>query len=206
MVTTVTGSPASEVASTLNYVRMRTCYDAAGAVVANCTPMSSVRKIVVHLTANGTRSGQHTTTGGTTDTWTGAVHRTTDDTVARVFTTAVPPVETSRIHSAVTLGRDTTTFTSAQSSRVTTEAANDSIKLVTWNLPRSANPYPASGKIVRVVNVHVVATKGTKTETRDVKRTVEVTFPPDAQGNVVMKVNDKTCNLNLVTHAVTNCH
>jgi hypothetical protein len=32
-----------------------------------------------------------------------------------------------------------------------------------------------------------------------------VDFPADAQGNVVLHVNDKTCNLNLVTHTVTGC-
>ncbi len=42
--------------------------------------------------------------------------------------------------------------------------------------------------------------------TRDVQRRAEVTFPADAQGNVVLTVNDLACNLNLVTHAVTGCH
>jgi hypothetical protein len=32
-----------------------------------------------------------------------------------------------------------------------------------------------------------------------------VDYPADAQGNVVLHINDKTCNLNLTTHAVTNC-
>lgn len=191
--------------NTLTYSRTRTCYDAAGAVVNNCTPLSSVRKIVTHVTADGTRSGTSTTTGGATANWTGAVHRVANDTLQRVFNTAQPPVETSRIHSDLSTARDTTTFTHGDFTRVASEAANDTVKAVTFNLPRSQNPWPVSGKIVRAVTVHVVATKGDRTETRDVKRTVTVTFPADAQGNVVMTVNDKTCNLNLVTHAVTNC-
>lgn len=65
-----------------------------------------------------------------------------------------------------------TTFTEGEFSRVQSEAANDSVKAVTWNLPRSSNPFPVSRKIVRAVNVHVVATKGTKTETRDVTHAV----------------------------------
>jgi hypothetical protein len=51
----------------------------------------------------------------------------------------------------------------------------------------------------------VIATGANQTAERTVIRTVEVDFPPDAQGNVVLKVNDRTCNLNLFTHAVTNC-
>ena len=32
------------------------------------------------------------------------------------------------------------------------------------------------------------------------------TIAADAQGNVTLTVNGKTCNLNLVTHHVSNCH
>ena len=32
---------------------------------------------------------------------------------------------------------------------------------------------------------------------------VEVNFPPDGQGNVVLKIDTKTCNLNLVTTTVS---
>lgn len=205
MIATVPGAPANDVASTLDYVRTRTCFDPAGAVLANCLPIASVRKIAVHVTANGSRSGSRTTAGGATGTFTGAVHRTADDTLTRVFSSAQPPVETSRIHSGVSVARDTTTFTEGVYSRVQSEAANDTVKALTWNLPRSTNPWPVSGRVVRAANVHVVATNGTRTETRDVTRRVEVIFPADAQGNVVLKVNEKTCNLNLATHAVTNC-
>jgi len=41
--------------------------------------------------------------------------------------------------------------------------------------------------------------------TRDFTKRIEVDFPADAQGNVVLKIDAKVCNLNLVTHAVTNC-
>jgi hypothetical protein len=76
---------------------------------------------------------------------------------------------------------------------------------VTWNLPRANNPFPVSGSIVRVAAVHVVVTRANRTETRDVNRKITVTFPADAQGNVVLTVNDKTCNLNLVSHIVSGC-
>jgi len=189
----------------LNTVRTRTCLDANGAVVAGCSPLSSVRKIATHVTADGSRGQTTTTTGGTSATWTGAVHRVADDTTTRVFNTASPAVETSRIHSAVGTAHDTTSFTEATLTRKTSEVAHDSVKAVTFNLPRSSNPYPVSGSIVRVDSVHVALTKGTLSETKDVVRVVTITFPADAQGNVVLKVNAKTCNLNLVTHAVTGC-
>ena len=58
---------------------------------------------------------------------------------------------------------------------------------------------------MRVDSIHATFTKGSLSESRDVVRTVEVDFPADAQGNVVLKVNGKTCNLNLVHHKVTAC-
>ena len=107
MVIGADGTPAN--ATTV--ARSRTCYDAADVVVANCSPMSSVRKIVTNVTIDGTREGTRTTTGGTDATWTGAVHRVMSDTIRRAFSTATPPVELSRTHSGVTTGNDTTTFT-----------------------------------------------------------------------------------------------
>jgi hypothetical protein len=81
----------------------------------------------------------------------------------------------------------------------------DSVKAVTFALPRSTNPWPISGSIVRTDTVHVTLTKGSTTETRDVTRRVVITFPADAQGNVQITINAKACNLNLVTRRVTNC-
>ena len=44
-------------------------------------------------------------------------------------------------------------------------------------------------------------------KTKDEVKTVKITFPPiDAQGNVTLTIDGKTCNLNLVTHRVSNCH
>lgn len=188
-----------------NYTRLRTCFNADGGVVANCSPIASVRKIVTHVTIDGGRSGSSSTEGGVPKTWSGAIHRIADDTVQRVFNTAQTPAETQRVHSAVASAHDTTTFTEGASSRLAAETAHDTVKTLTWSLPRTTNPWPTSGKIIRAVAVHFVATRENKTETRDVTRVVEVDFPADAQGNVVLKINDKTCNLNLVNHSVTGC-
>jgi len=185
-----------------SYDRTRSCYDANNAVVAACSPLSTVRKIVTHVEIDGSRTGSRSTEGGNTVTWSGSVHRIADDTLTRNFNAAV---EASRSHSGYIVGDDALTFSDGTISRVVTEATRDSIKAVTWNLPRSANPWPVSGSVVRAVAVHVVATRENETRTRDVTRLVRVVFPADAQGNVVLTINDKTCNLNLVTHRILNC-
>lgn len=192
-------------ANAVTVQRSRTCYDAADAVVANCLPLSSVRKIVTNLTIDGTREGSRTTGGGTEASWTGAVHRVMADTIRREFNTAAPPAEVSRTHAGITTGNDTTTFTEGDFTRKASESIRDTVKQVKFNLPRSSNPWPVSGSIVRVTTVKATVTKGDRSESRDMTRRITVTFPPDAQGNVVLTINETTCNLNLVTRRVTNC-
>jgi len=192
----------------LTFNRVRTCKDATGAVVNGCTPMSSVREIDTHVQFDGSRSFSSTVTGGATVTFTGAVHRVFDDTLKRNFDTSQPPVETSRTHIGRSSAHDTSSYSNATVSRFHAEAALDSVNGVTWNLPHSTNPFPVSGSIVRRDTVHATftdATDATKNFDRTMQMRIEVDFPPDAQGNVVLKINDKTCNLNLVTHKVTGC-
>ena len=185
--------------------RTKTCYDGSGVVVAACSPLASVRKIVSLVKIDGTRGSSNTVTGGAATSWSGAVHRVSNDTTLRNFSTAASPVELSRTHSDVIVGHDTTMFSDATTTRNHVEAYHDYVKGVTWNLPRSSNPFPVSGSIMRVDSVHVTVTKATQTETRDRVHTVEITFPADAQGNVVLKVDAKTCSLNLVSHVISNC-
>ena len=54
---------------------------------------------------------------------------------------------------------------------------------------------PVSGSIVRVDTLHVVATREGETRERELVWTIRVTFPADAQGNVVLQVNDITDQL-----------
>ena len=185
--------------------RSRTCYDASDAVLANCLPIASVRRIVTNLTIDGTRSDTRTTARGTEASWTGNVHRVVADTMRRVFNTAQPPAEVSRTHSGFTTGNDTTTFTEGDFTRKASELVRDTVKALRFDLPRSTNPWPAAGSIVRVTSVTATVSKGSVSETRSFTRRVTVTFPADAQGNVVLTVNQMTCNLNLVTRRVTNC-
>ncbi len=174
--------------------RTRICFDSTGTVLAGCSPVSAIRKVVIHATFDGTRTGVN---------FNGAVHRVRDDTVSRNFTGAT---ETSRTHDAVGTAKDTSDFDNGTVTRVFVENAQDSVEGVTWNLPRSSNPFPVSGKFVRNVAVHAEFHGPNRDETRDVTRRVEVDFPADAQGNVTLTINAKTCNLNLVSRAVSNCH
>jgi hypothetical protein len=188
--------------SSLDIERSRACYDANNEAVDGCSPLSAVRKVVTAVTLDGSRSGSHTTRRGVTVNWLGAVHRALDDTLVRNFSGSA---EVSRTHSAIALGHDTSTFTGESFSRVISEATIDSVNAVTWNVPRASNPFPISGSIVRVDTLHVVATREGATLDREVVWTIRVSFPADAQGNVVLQVNDKVCSLNLVTRAVSNC-
>jgi hypothetical protein len=190
------GIPMSNATSTN---RTTTCYDAAGAVVTNCLPIASVRRIVTSMTITGTRSRVDTINGAVRG-FTGAVHRAMVDTVTRNFNGTT---ETSRSHTGSGTGNDTTTFTQGDVTRVATESSVDSVKAVTWAVPRSA--HPISGSLVRVVSGKVTLTKGTRTETLNYSRTITVTFPPDANGNVTMTIGTKTCTLNLVTRKVGSC-
>jgi hypothetical protein len=184
--------------NTFSFTRTRTCYDAAHAEVANCSP-ATTRTIVIHVTLDGSRTGVFLS---------GAVHRLRDLTITRNFDTAVPATEVSRTHDGVGTSADTLTYANATTgvTRVRDEAAVDSVVAVTWNLPHATNPWPVSGAMIRNVSLHVTADSPTGHDARDETRRVEVDYPADAQGNVVLHINDQTCTLNLVTHAVTGCH
>lgn len=187
---------AAQDSETVAFTRTRTCLDSLGATVVGCSPLSSVRKIITAFTVNGSRIGA---------VFSGFVHRAGNDTLTRV-PNAARSADSLRIHSGVATAHDTTTFTDSTASGLHYENATDSINAVTFRIPRSTNPFPISGSIVRNVAVHAEYTKNNSKETRDFTKRVEVDFPADAQGNVVLKIDAKVCNLNLVTHAVSNCH
>jgi hypothetical protein len=187
---------AAQDTETVTFTRTRTCLDSLGATVAGCTPLSNVRKIITGFTVNGSRIGTF---------FSGFVHRAGNDTLTRV-PNAARTADSLRIHSGVASAHDTTTFTDTTATGIHAENAADSINAVTFRIPRSSNPFPISGSIVRNVAVHASYTKNSNTVTRDFTKRIEVDFPADAQGNVVLKIDAKVCNLNLVTHVVSNCH
>jgi hypothetical protein len=190
------GAPAAT-SDSVSYTRNRTCFDSTGTAIA-CRPLTDVREIVTVWSFTGVRSG--TTQNGAT--FSGNISRAAVDTLFRNFTDTT---ETSRTHDGVVTGSDTVSFVGPDVTRTHDESAVDSVEAVTWNVPRYNNPFPISGKIVRNVSVHATFTSATKSQTTDVQKRVEVDFPADAQGNVVLKIDNKTCNLNLVTHHVSNC-
>jgi hypothetical protein len=198
--------PAFDVMTPPVTVRTKTCYDGSGTVVAGCAPLSSVRKIWTHATMDGSRSGSNSVTGGATSTFTGAVHRVSDDTLTRVFNTATPPVETSRVHSGLGTAHDTTSFTNGTVVRTHDETAVDSTVGVTFNLPRASNPYPVAGHITRVYTVNVTFHNGTTTSSKQVVKKITVTFSAAGGSTATLTIDNKTCTLNLAPpHAVTGC-
>jgi hypothetical protein len=182
--------------------RSRTCYDANGTAMSSCLPFSSVRMVVTTVSLAGSSAGSRTNSTGAEVTWTAAVHRDGTDTTRRIFN---GNTETSRVHVSRGSAKDTVTATEARLSRLLAVTAVDSVKNITFNLPRSSNPYPASGSFVRTATVHAEVSKEGRSASRDASFRVEVVFPADAQANVALKVNSITCQLNLVTRAVTNC-
>lgn len=197
-VSPVPAAPAGEAGQdSIVWTRSRTCFDSTGTSVA-CAPLSNVRKIVTHWSFIGVRDD--TAENGAV--FTGNVNRVADDTLFRNFTAGT---ETSRTHDGVAAGSDTSSFVGPNVTRTYDEAGNDSVNAVTWNVPRFNNPFPVSGKIVRNVSIHATFASATRSSTTDVTKRVEVDFPADAQGNVVLKIDNKTCNLNLVTRRVSNC-
>ncbi len=182
-------------ADTITTSRTKTCYDAADAEVLGCSPLSSVRKIVFHVTLDGIHNGTLLRT---------AVHRVRDWTLTRIFANTT---ETARQHDGVGVANDTSVFNNpaTQVTRTHQQTALDSTIAVVFTLPRATHPWPTSGMMVRRVSVHATFASPTRQETKDYTKRVEVDFPADAQGNVTLKIDAKTCTLNLVTHAVTNC-
>lgn len=170
--------------------RSRTFYDAQGGAQAQFDPVTTA-SVRVQVTIEGTASR---------DSFTASVSRTRDLTIS-----GLAGQETSRTHDGLGTSHDTLAFTGAEVTRRSVESALDSVVAVVFDLPRAANPWPVSGRIVRQVEGTVTVTRGENSGTRSYSRRIEVVFPADAQGNVTLHVGDRTCQLNLVTRRVTGC-
>ena len=195
-----TGAPPSNlVSNSITFERSRTCYDADGVEVPDCNPRSTVRTIVTHVQLDGSRSGSNF---DGSKTWFGGVHRVADDSLTRVFD---GPTETQRVHNAVAMAHDTASWDHVEKSKFMSVVSHDSVRAVTFGIPRTDNPFPISGSIVRLDSVHAIHTKGDRTETRDVVRRVEITFPADANGDVAIKVGATVCTLNLLSRKTKDC-
>jgi hypothetical protein len=180
----------------LNVTRSRTCYDAAGSVQAQCD-QATTASVLIQLSASGTISFTDSVRGVTV---TGSTARARKDSISGLAGT-----ETSRTHNGSGSGLDSLTISGSRGTRASVESSNDTTDNIVFNLPRSSNPWPASGRIIRNVTGSVSWTGGDQQGTRSFTRRVVVQFPADSQGNVTITINDHTCNLNLVTRRVTNC-
>jgi len=173
----------------VSVTRSRTCYDGQDQVQAQCDLLTT-SYIVFTMTLDGSFSRTYDGPRGS-ETMSVAVHRA------------------SRQHDGDGASSDTTeysgTFGDVTITRTLTLAGLDSVQAVVFNLPRSTNPWPVSGTIVRNVSGTVTVTGGPNEGSRSFTRRISVVFPADAQGNVTLYVNNSTCTLNLVTHVVTNC-
>lgn len=186
----------------VNVVRTRTCLDAAGTAQTACDAQTTA-SVVLTMTLDGSFSRSHTGPRGT-ETMNVALHR------ARALTiSGLAGTETSRTHEGNGSGSDTTVFSGTNDntarSRTMTSASTDSVQGVVFNLPRSTNPWPVDGTIIRNVAGKVTVTGGPNPGERTFSRRIVVEFPADAQGNVTIHINAETCNLNLVTRTVSNC-
>jgi hypothetical protein len=84
--------------------------------------------------------------------------------------------------------------------RILTMTGYDTVSAVTFQMPRSQNPYPLSGSITISMSANFVAGSYNQTDTLH----LIVTF----NGSNIATLQDGgvTCDLNLDTHDVSNCH
>ena len=183
-------------------VRSRVCYDAQQVAQAQCDAATTA-SIVFTVAIDGSVERQHTGPRGT-ETIVIGVHRDRQLTISGLAGT-----ETFRVHDGFGSSTDTATFSGTHEgvthTRIVHEASNDTVEMVRFDLPRNLNPWPVSGRIIRNSSGDVDVTVGDRHETRSFSRRIVVTFPADAQGNVTININNRTCTLNLVTRTVANC-
>jgi hypothetical protein len=95
---------------------------------------------------------------------------------------------------------DSSTYTVHGVTRHFAYTAHDTAAALTFTVPRSENPYPASGSISRNLELHFTAGGFDKTITRS----ATITF--DGTSTAELQVGELTCDLDLVTRVVSNCH
>jgi len=95
---------------------------------------------------------------------------------------------------------DSSSYTVHGVTRLFAYTAHDTAAALAFTVPRSQHPYPASGSISRNLELHFTAGGFDKTITRSAK----VTF--DGTSVAELQVGDLTCDLDLATWVVSNCH
>ncbi len=114
--------------------------------------------------------------------------------------------ETSRTWNGLGTKSDTASHTGDLNTRTYVGSASDSVKDVVVTLPRSSNPYPASGRFIRNYSATVTVT-GATPGSRSITRRLEVNFNGTNIVPIVIGVGAgaKTCSLNLDTRTVSGC-
>lgn len=145
----------------------------------------------------GTVDGSLSATTDAGVSWTRATHESDGRTV-----TGLAGAETQRTWNGSGTGADTTTHTDGTRTRHYAATATHQAKDVVVKLPRASFPWPQSGTMTRTVNAKLEI-EGGRAATRQVSRTVTVTFNGTAQ--VPLTVNGLSCTLDLETHRVSGC-
>ncbi len=194
-------------ASGFTVARHRTCY-AGTTVQATCDSVTT-DSIVIADTGSGTITRTFTGPHGT-DSAVASLHFN-----AHMTASGLHGHETTRNYNGAGSANDTTHFSATQDSvarsRTMAEADNDSVEALVVTLPRTSNPWPTAGKVVRNAAGNVIIVGGPHPGTRSYSRRIEVDFPADGQGNVTLKLSGTgvtgtaTCTLNLPSRVVSGC-
>lgn len=171
---------------TVTWSRTFTFYDASGAVMAGYDPALTA-SINFQSTVTGTASRPG--------------HSAQFSHSRNVTLSGLAGEETSRTWNGVGEGTRSETWTGERGTRTYSIASKDTVTDVVVNLPRSANPYPASGTIVRRVEGTASFSGENGEGTRSFERRVQVTF--NGTATVPLQINDRSCTLNLDTRQVS---
>jgi hypothetical protein len=189
-VTTCTGGRDGSLAVT----RTVSFFDAAGAAQQAYNATTTAR-IDFGVQVSGSASG---------DRFTSTVNRVRSQSV-----TGLAGAETQRTWNGTGSGTTASTFTGAAGSRTVTTVETDTTTNVVWIVAPTRGQYPASGTVVRRMNVTTTLV-GDRSATYTAARRVQVTFNGTAQ--VPLEVSTVTprgttraltCRLDLSTRAVT---
>lgn len=172
----------------LTVIRSYAFYDAAG-------QPTKVRDDLTTASVNFQLSVHGTVSRDTT--FSGVVHRTRNVTVSGLL-----GHETTRKWTGFGTSADTNTHRSAQTTRTYAGTSVDSLKAVVYPQPRTADSYPLSGTMVRVVS-YLVTSRGKGLERRSVDRRVVITY--NGTANAQLQSGTTTCTLHLDTRKVDGC-
>ncbi len=168
-------------ANGVTVVRSLAFFDASGA------PMNHFDSTTASMDVQATLSGVVATTAGA-DTVNGARDLTA---------TGLLGHNTTRTWNGSGGGTHGAYWSDSAATRTADVSYSSTFSNIVVNLPRSANPYPASGSIARVVTGSGVVTKGDSTRTITISRNVGITF--NGTEFVPMTVGNETYTLDLAT-------